>query len=290
MCPQGDLTPESLYQSAMGYARRALEVYNSGEPHRVAVDAGTALELLAKACLASRSPALLVELRQESDWHSLLKLLGYPEGKPKPLRTVSLRVALKRVTTFVPSRASTEALANLIDLRDGAIHIGASTEVEERLLVAFVQRADSLLADLSRDRESFWGGQLAVVDTILEEASSKVSHRVAVKMQVAKARFERDYNDLPIKLRADVISTRETGIVRLDEAAMECPACDSRGLASGEVTVEWGTEDVWFSAHRFICPICGLRLDSMEEIDQVTDPVWEIDEDPYLYDEPPSVD
>ena len=72
-----------------------------------------------------------------------------------------------------------------------------------------------------------------------------------------------------------------------------CPVCDSFGIATGGHTVEWVPGDwdketgdvtnvdgeVWFSAHSFHCPVCGLRLDSQAEIDAgAFDPVWEIED------------
>jgi hypothetical protein len=296
------LSPEVLYDSAIGFARTALDAYHSDDPRRLAIDAGTALEHLAKASLASRSPALLVELRSEGNWHSLLQLLGFPQGSSKPLRTVGLREVLKRVKTFVPFKVSADVLDTLIDLRDGAVHIAANTAIEESLLVAFVQFTQSLLEDLNRDRSSFWGDKLAVVDAILAEISDKVAHRVSVKIEAAKERFEREYGKLPDQLKADIIFAREAHFAQHDEEAMRCPACSATGLASGEHTVEWKDKEdiipyrrsnydgiVWFTAYRYACPVCGLRLTSIDEIDKVQDPVWELEAeetDPYMYDQP----
>lgn len=71
------------------FARAALEAHHSRRFRRLAVDAATCLEHLAKACLAARSPALLTELKSEANFPSLLRLLGIPDGKPpRQLRTV----------------------------------------------------------------------------------------------------------------------------------------------------------------------------------------------------------
>lgn len=297
------LTLEGLYGSAVDFARAALDAYHSDDPLRLAIDAGTALEHLAKACLVSRSPALLVELRNEGSWYSLLQLLGYPEGNSKRLRTVGLREVLKRVKTFVRSNASADALNTLVDLRDGAVHVGAKSAVEERLLVAFVQFAQSLLEDLGRDRVAFWGNKLAVVDALLQEVGDKVDGRVSAKIEAAKERFEHKYGKLPEKLKAEIVFWQEAHWAKVDDEAMRCPACKAVGIATGEHAVEWRDEDyissdrtsnydgtVWFTANRFACLVCGLRLASIDEIDKVQDPVWELEPeetDPYMYDRPP---
>jgi hypothetical protein len=207
------------------------------------------------------------------------------------------------VKTFVSSKASTDALETLVDLRDGAIHIGANTAVEESLIIAFVQLTESLLADLNRKRAAFWGNQLVVVDTLLEEASDKVAHRVSVKIEAARVRFEHEYRKLPKELKDEVIFMREAHFGGRDQEAMRCPACGSVGLASGDHTVEWRDKEeisadhrtvydgtVWFTANSFVCAVCGLQLNGIDEIDQVGDPVWELGAeytDPYNYDNPP---
>jgi hypothetical protein len=52
-------TAEELYASAAKFAQYALDAHHKGDHQRVAMDAGTSLEHLTKACLAKRSPALL---------------------------------------------------------------------------------------------------------------------------------------------------------------------------------------------------------------------------------------
>src|ERR1700732_1306329 len=99
------LSPGAFFESARDFAQRALQAHYAREFRRVALEAGTALEHLAKACLSRRSPALLIELRRgEGNFGSLLRLLEIPGGAPlREVRTVSLRDALTRVKTFVKS-------------------------------------------------------------------------------------------------------------------------------------------------------------------------------------------
>src|SRR5260221_988091 len=171
----GSLTPDTFYISAREFAQTALDVHHAERHRLVALHAGTALEHLAKACLARRSPALLTDLKGEASFPSLLRLLEFTSSKaPRQLRTVSLRDALTRVKLLpVPSNASEDDLRTLVDVRDGTVHAAQEDELEERLLVAFVQHADALLMDLERDRAGFWGPQLSVVDALLADASDK---------------------------------------------------------------------------------------------------------------------
>jgi hypothetical protein len=149
-------SPEAFYGSAQKFAGSALQAHHDGDYRRVAVDAGTALEHLLKAVLAKRSPALLSDLKGMASYYALLELLEIPSTRPSgPLSTVGLRGALDRVKVLVSSRASEADLLTLVGMRDGTIHAALDDKVEERLLVAFVQHADALLADLECDRDEF---------------------------------------------------------------------------------------------------------------------------------------
>ena len=262
-------TPEAFYDGARDFAQTALVAHHAQQHRRVALDAGTSLEYLLKACLASRSPALLTELRNEGNFSSLLRLLGIAEDKtPRQVRTVSLRDALTRVKMFVKSSASEPDLGTLVNMRDGTVHAAQDDEIEERLLVAFVQHADALLEDLGRDRTAFWDVQLAVVDALLSDASDKIAHRVEVKLAQALANFERQYGGSPPEMLRLVRSLANPRILDDDQALADCPACESPGVAAGEHDVEWSYEDdgspigtVWFIPGRFECHVCGLQLD-----------------------------
>ena len=190
------LTPDAFCDSAQEFAASALEAHHARRFRRLAVDAATCLEHLAKACLAARSPALLTELRGEGSYPSLL-LAGIADGKtPGQLRTVGLRDALERVKVFVPSRAADkDDLRILVDMRDGTVHAGQNEELKERLAVAFVRQADAFLKDLGRDRAGFWGGQLGVVDALLAVAADKTARAVAVRVAGGRADFARRYGD-----------------------------------------------------------------------------------------------
>lgn len=96
--------PDAFCNSAMEFALSALDAHRARRFRRVAVDAGTSLEHLAKASLAKRSPALLAELKNEANFSSLLVLLGIKGGKPpKRFRTVGLRDGLTRAQSATPA-------------------------------------------------------------------------------------------------------------------------------------------------------------------------------------------
>ncbi len=241
------LSPSVFYVSAQEFALSALEAHHSGNHRRVPLFAGTAVEHLAKACLARRSPALLIDLRNGSSFNWLAALLSVEGGKvPADIRTVGLSEALKRVRLFVGSRASQDDLNALIDIRNGVVHAGEDAEVEERILTAFVQQADSLLEDLNRSREDFWGGQLPVVNALLADASNKLQHRVQVKLAAAEAMIERRYQTEGEAVLSALRAFSKSGPRTAKQAFYNCPVCGSDGIATGSHNI-WGA--TW-RAHR----------------------------------------
>jgi hypothetical protein len=286
-------SPDAFYQSARDFALSALEAHHAGNYRRVPLDAGTALEHLAKASLARRSPALLAELKNDSSIHSVITLLRIEgAGSPASVRTVGLAQALKRVDRFVKSKTPERDLDTLVDMRNGIVHAADDVEVEERILAAFAQHADALLEDLGRDHKDFWGGQLAVVDALLKDASDKLAHRVEVRLAAAEAWLEHRYVTEGKAVMDVVRALSNSAILTHSERFRQCPVCGSHSIAIGEHSVEYEPADwdkdtgevtnvvpeVWFSARSFRCNVCGLRLDSQAEMDKVFDPVWQIED------------
>lgn len=285
---------DAFYGSAREFALSALEAHHAGKNRRIALDAGTALEHLAKACLAERSPALLAELKGDSGINSVMGLLRI-KGAAVPaakIRTVGLTEALARAGRFVRSKADKDDLRLLIDMRNGVVHAAGDTEVEERMLAAFTQQADALLNDLGRNREDFWGGQLSVVNELLKDASDKVKHRVNVRVAGAKAMIRTRYETEGQAMIHALQGVSKLTLLADNQRHHKCPVCDSFGVAAGTYDVDWEAGDwdketgdvtnadaiVWFTADSFHCSVCGLRLDSQAEIDACFDPVWEVED------------
>jgi hypothetical protein len=274
-------SPDAFCGSAREFALSALQAHHAGNHRRVPLDAGTALEHLAKACLARRSPALLAEMKNESSIYSLIGLLRIEGASgPAKIRTVGLSSALARAGLFVRSKAVKDDLQILIDMRNGIVHAAEETEVEERILAAFAQQADALLTDLGQDRDDFWRGQLPVVDVLLKDASDKLAHRVRVRLAAAAAMFK-SRTATEGEAVISMLRTVSNSVTLTDGQQLHiCPVCHSFGIAAGGYSTVWGvpawdketgevTNDghVWFTAQTFRCRVCGLRLDSEAEID-----------------------
>jgi hypothetical protein len=112
-------SPDAFYASAQDFALSALEAHHAGNHRRVPLDAGTALEHLAKACLARRSPALLADLKGGSPIGSLIGLLRIDgAATPAKIRTVGMPEALDQAARFVRSKAAKDDLQILTNMRN----------------------------------------------------------------------------------------------------------------------------------------------------------------------------
>jgi len=164
----------------------------------------------------------------------------------------------------------------LAEMRDGTVHAAADDEVEGRLVAAFVQHADALVADLGRDRAGFWGNRLEVADRLLADASNEVLHRVQVRIAAARADFA-EFDEVMLE---SIRHWAAAQILDRDQAFTECASCDSQGVATrfrdvGAEDFEVGQDgkilrpilSVRFHAESFACSVCGLKLDSPAEIE-----------------------
>ena len=218
-------------------------------------------------------------MKDNSGVSSLIALLRI-DGAAAPattIRTVGLTEALKRTDRFVKSKANKTDRQRLADMRNGIVHAAEDVEVEERILAAFAQHADALLADLDRSRDDFWRGQLTVVDALLKDASDKLAHRVEVRLAAATAWFEHRHATEGEAVISVLRAVSKSAVLTAAQRFQVCPVCDSFGIATGEhIGVD---REVWFAAQTFRCRVCGLRLDSEAEIDAGGfDPVWEIED------------
>lgn len=281
---------QDFYRSGQVFAQDAMEAHHQQQFGRSSLYAGTALEHLMKSCLVKRSPALIVQLGNERNFLVLVRLLGIPHLKASapPLRTVGLREALDRVANFVDLKAPKSDLETLIGLRDGTVHAAEDTVLEERVLVAFAKQSDALVADLGNERGDFWGAHLAVVDALLADAKDRIEHQVAVKLAAARASFDRRHGQLPTEILEFI--RQSAGPMRhsfFDEERATCPACGSFGIAYGDAEPEWGAEDsdgrhrvefICWEAGSFTCRVCGLDLESPEELIAAGMPIrWKVE-------------
>jgi len=267
---------EDLFASARSFARTALEAHSVPDARRTAMDAGTALEHLIKACLARRSPVLLLDLH-EKNWGPLLVALGHLPAAPRTPHSVSLSTAIDRFRVLALAGPRRDDLAELVLLRNGVVHVGANQPVDEKLFTAFLRQVDVCVTDYNATREGFWGDHLAAVDVLLTEQAGRVKRLVQSKLMMARHHFAQQFGNFSQDLVKALVGSRE--LPGEHESHHTCPACGALGVAEGEHRVVYDfaydqrgdiTGGAWveFDAAAFACPACRLQLDRPEELAQ----------------------
>jgi len=181
----------------------------------------------------------------------------------------------------------------LVDVRNGAIHIGSGDE-SRYVLLDCLAVVGVLLERLDVERKDFFGSHIGTVDTLLDQRKTEASRTVEVKMTRARVRLTRLEETLgkaAFKKATDVLEEQRWSLDSNDFVAggggsdVGCPECGSKARLFGELEVH---EDVdhdveslgdgryetvvrpysWvsFRPETFFCTVCNLQLHGNQEL------------------------
>lgn len=222
---------------------------------------------------------------------SLLQLVGHGDRArtTRPPRTISGREALARVEHVLPNlNVPRELLAQLIDVRDGMVHVGfmSSSGIGE-LLTAFLQFSNALHDELGSEREGRWGQDTELVEALLIRARGQIEDEAHRRIAIARARLAR-LAEIPV---SDLVSAVAVRAAEADASsdikkAVYCVACGYPDpQLKGHIWMELPAADtdkpellpvtpaayadpelrafpIWWIGEHFQCPECELTLDA----------------------------
>ena len=293
----------ALLDSARFHARGAVTDFVSEDRNvlrQASVSVGVAVELLAKAFIATVEPALLAD---RGDRDSILAFSGKAHlaaGNLIQAKSISAADSMKVTRHLLPSLPGAQTSDYfLLSVRNAATHMALIDLPSLRRAVEIMCRiVEGLLAALEVSRSDFWGAsRLTVVDEILDAAADELHRVVAAKLGAARQTLSRLTRGLDGHARAIVVASlsgRIAGGADHDER-QSCPVCDQQGwlncyIERGEVEYdgsvgECGVVYVTRTAHPFAfgCPVCQLELegDELEEFDFPRTFDLEPDDDPW---------
>lgn len=289
-------TASRLLASAASYARSALiHVTSDDDRVRGAIDAGVAVEHMAKALLATLSPALIAD--RNADLDTMLHLTGFGQlakCSPHEVKTIGAHEACMRCARIVPDFTYThQADQALFTARNGGAHLALTTdEVARESARIMVRLLEPLIKSMDLDRSKFWRDMESVADTLLDEKASQISAAVEMKIGAAKSRLETRLAGLAANERKLVLKALTTHpYYTKDEEPYECPACAQTGVVIcelhdiGQPEFEHEQVDVdefiYLGGHidqvayavNFDCDACGLDLDydEMTAVEMLTE-------------------
>jgi hypothetical protein len=276
---------DDLYESAERFARSGLRAFLDDDPPIFLLHAGTALEHLTKAYLASQNPSLIAA----PDFDSLLHVCGlgsHARRSPLLMKTISVTESLKRSGQLIPTLQNlSNDLGLLVDVRNGVAHAGqVQAGAASSVVVPFLKACDELLTALGISRGQFWGDLTEVVDARLSESAEAADIRAAEAVATARAEFETRYATLDPDMRRTVVGVIESGyhLEGHEQDLAHCPSCGSLALVSGTIDVDWdvdwekddfgqpfvigATPTVTLFPNHLECRACGLNLDGLDEL------------------------
>lgn len=299
----------------------ALKAWSDDQYAKVAVLAPLAVEHLGKAVLWRQNPVLVVPLMESAE-ATLMILATKPELASPKLRTVGLMNLLRRLDQLLGGLPIDRARRiRMIDIRNGAMHVGTPTQSRHVLLDALAL-CGVFLARLGEDARAFYGDHHASVEQLLDAKRSEAGHRYTAKV----ARANRHLREIEERLGAEVFKETTNKLEEHAETDLDpadfganlwginatCPVCASAGRLFGAVDLEpdvdydveadgTGGYDSWayvagwtisFAPNAFACNVCRIDLTNPEELAEGGHPTgaYDIDQsdlgedfDPDLY-------
>ncbi|WP_367324747.1 hypothetical protein [Streptomyces sp. HUAS ZL42] len=262
------LSVQNLLAGARRFAHLAMAAHDRSDQELFALHGGVAVERLAKAALAAKNPALLLEMRGKVD--ALFHLTGVKPSETR-IHTVGAKDAIARLRALDVLDPDPK-LDDLIELRNGVAH-ATHSEGDSELLLALVRTVEALLTSLGQDPDAFWERWLETIRIAIDEARTELEREVRIRIQKARNVFEDRFDGLPTdavtKFQATqldsfaVASTTEKDIFVV-EGVSTCPACDGRAnVTMRNLKLRSGRTS--FVASELSCPMCRMTLAGLDE-------------------------
>ena len=249
------------------------------------MNAGIALELLAKSVLASINPILIADPRNEQSL--LLLAQGEPRGSVLPsLRTISSDTAISRLKKLGVSfdQFGNDLLA-LRNARNAIVHTGVFEKTDVDLAFdAWVRSMVELCRRANYDMSKIFGDSASLVDVQLKQYASATDALWEQRKAAAEKRWQalqRDLNSADINRRFGLLEAELISANAVDPSVqwVSCEVCGLPARLYGDLELEAdydvGDGQAYISGVYFefvpkglSCPTCQLNLDSRKLVDR----------------------
>lgn len=234
------------------------------------------MESIARAALASHSPALLADAK---DWNNLLFALGEAPRAPKFIaRSIDFTIVMQRLRELIPEFTSQlEGLAaQHMNRRNEEVHTGGIPfdGLPSTWLAGYYEACSVLLGSMGEDLKSVFGGAEAklaakIISASKDESSKAVAKAVNAHKVVWDSKSETERTTL--RAQADVWATRQGG------HRVVCPSCGNKSLVNGDpiaapirkLDEDFIVETQEFLPARFECVACGLKISGLSQLSAV---------------------
>jgi hypothetical protein len=242
-----------------------------------ALHAGVAAERLAKAVLAGKNPALLLDIRGgRRSTDMLYHLTGLQALSAERLWTIGATEAISRLRDLeVLPRDPT--LDRLIELRNGVAHSVGEDVAEEDLLPTFARTVDALLRCVDLDASEFWGEWRLAATAAASWPQNKAELDVQLRIKQARDLYSERTTTLPPgTMYESTTGDKATfGVGYLEDHVrvikrVDCPACSQLAMVEMAAYVDRMTgEKAVFAVNQLFCSHCRLTVAGPAELEAV---------------------
>ena len=273
---------DALWQKAQLFLNHAMDEDVERSFDERAMWAALALELLAKAALASSSPLLIAAPNEEGV--NLLAAAGLV-STDATFKSITARTLYSRCErAFRPFNKA--AASRISESRNDYLHGSSPTFVDVppdawwprywTQAIVLVNAFDQTIDDLVGPERS------SLVDDHLARNKANIEVRVEMKIDRARQRLgQQQRGDIPARVAAELSQQGNLRAGLVYSTEHECPACKDTGILEGDTTgrteirYEMAGEDdfdAWVDVEvytdHFSCETCRLVLTGYEQLEQ----------------------
>ncbi|MET7351558.1 hypothetical protein [Streptomyces mirabilis] len=270
------LSSESFLRGAKKAAHRAMDEHGRREYDEFALQAGVAVEKLAKAVLAAKNPVYVAEIRNNSA-DMVMYLGGHVQLDEEKVRTVGATEAIKRLQKIGVLQKDPQ-LDLLIDMRNGAAHASPDSALAKGMISPLARTIETLLNDLGTPLDAFWERWTDPLKNAVNEQEDQVFRDVQLRITQARHAFEDRFKNLPpgSKERVltagphptagiDFVATKASGVPVFNASGGDCPSCGGPSMLTFEPT-ELTATGVHYWANGFTCSMCSFKVTGQDEM------------------------
>lgn len=265
--------PDALYIKAERYIQQTNAL--DSDDWEYALWSSLALEFLARAALATVSPALIADT--DKNWSSLFYALGFtPTEERFAPKSIAVSEVFKRLTAILPNFAKEHESFGIqhTGRRNAELHSGelAFDGVKgSSWQPRFYQTCEILLVSMGGTLKEFLGKDEAkvaakLIAASIDESAKAIKGEVNAHNKVWLVKPEKERKTLTSQ--AAIWATRQAG------HRVDCPACAAQALVWGEPVsapqqrLSDGeiTETQEFLPNQFECIACGLKISGLSRL------------------------
>lgn len=275
---------EKILNNAKDFNKKALSYYVEKENKYAIINMSFSAELLGKAFLAKIHPSLIVN----NDFDSFLHVCGagkHSRKSPSNIRTIGAKEVYKRCFQILPKLRDYEDSLNLLaDVRNGLVHLGDyEIDIINKVFLPYLKYMKGLLEAIEISFDDFFGEYTTLSNISIQKSVKEVDIRVQSLLAKSRSDYKKMFKNIEKKVKQSVIDTIVKSYVleKYDEELIECPTCDnfSAIISGSHEVVDWDVDvdsdgtpigawpNVVLYGDSLRCEVCGLKLNSSEEIE-----------------------